>query len=79
MSEADTDRLRWTQIFALRTLHEATLQALIGARNYAVLQLLRERNDLLSERYWAMASFLCVSPLSHHYFVAEECPSAVQT
>ena len=52
MSEADTDWLRWTQIFALRTLHKVTLQALIGARNYTVLQLLRECNDLLSKRYW---------------------------
>lgn len=50
-TEADLDRLRWAQIFALRTLHEATLEQLLGARNYAVRQLLRERNDVLRDRY----------------------------
>jgi hypothetical protein len=34
-----------------RVLYEATLQDLIRAQNYAVDQLLRERNDLLDERY----------------------------
>lgn len=57
MSEADTDRLRWSQLFALRITHEATLQTLLGARNYAVLQLLQERNNLLRERYWTIALF----------------------
>lgn len=50
-TEADLDRLRWAQIFALRTLHEATLEQLLGARNYAVRQLLRERNNVLRDRY----------------------------
>jgi hypothetical protein len=49
-SEADRDRLRWAGLFALRTLHKATLEALLWARNYAALQLLDERNGLLHER-----------------------------
>ena len=57
MSEANTHRLNWSRLLALRTLHEATLQALLGARNYAVLQLLKERNDLLLERYLTLAPF----------------------
>jgi hypothetical protein len=50
-SEADIDRLCWARIFALRTLHEASLSDLLGARNYAAKQILRERNKLLRERY----------------------------
>ena len=61
MSEADAHRLCWSQLFALRTLHEASLQILLGARNYAVLQLLRECNDLLRERYLAPALFFYVA------------------
>jgi hypothetical protein len=49
-SEADRDRLCWACLFALRTLHEATLEALLRARNYAALQLLDEHNSLLCER-----------------------------
>jgi hypothetical protein len=70
-SEADTDRLRWARIFALRTLHEATLSDLLGARNYAAKQLLRERNDLLRERYSTLTLIICAVSLSHtrHLFV----------
>ena len=60
-SEPDKDRLLWSQIFALRTLHEATLQELLGARNYATIQLLSERNSLLRERYLAMDLFFYVA------------------
>ncbi|KAI9463343.1 hypothetical protein BJY52DRAFT_1221798 [Lactarius psammicola] len=35
---------------AIRTLHEATLQELIYARNYAVLHILYERNELMRQR-----------------------------
>ena len=69
MSEADTDRLSWSRLFALRSLHEATLQALLGARNYAVLQLLKERNDLLRERYLALAFFIFDALFSHTLFL----------
>ena len=55
MSEANTDRLSWSRLFALHSLHEATLQALLDARNYAVLQLLKECNDLLRKQYLALA------------------------
>jgi hypothetical protein len=34
----------------VRIVHEATLQNLLQARNYAALQLLEERNSLLRER-----------------------------
>ena len=50
-SEANKARLNWAQIYALRTLHEATLESLLGAQNYATLQPLSERNQLLRERY----------------------------
>jgi hypothetical protein len=49
-SEADLDRLRWARFFALRSIHEATLETLLRARNYAARQLLDERNRLLRER-----------------------------
>ena len=52
-SEADADRLCWARRFSLQTIHEATLEALLCARNYAVLQLLREHNGLLTEWYFA--------------------------
>ena len=51
-SEADTDRLRWARIFSLQTTHKATLEALLCAQNYAVLQLLCELNGLLVEQYF---------------------------
>ena len=70
MSEADTKRLSWSLLFALRTLHEATLQSLLGARNYAVLQLLRERNNLLLEWYLALASFSYAVWFSHTLFLS---------
>ncbi|KAI9443889.1 hypothetical protein H4582DRAFT_2053657 [Lactarius indigo] len=35
---------------AIRTLHEATLQELISARNYPFLQIIHERNELMRER-----------------------------
>ncbi|KAH9033864.1 hypothetical protein EDB84DRAFT_1561599 [Lactarius hengduanensis] len=35
---------------AIRTLHEATLQELINARNYPLLHIIRERNELMRER-----------------------------
>ncbi|KAI9428664.1 hypothetical protein H4582DRAFT_2066770 [Lactarius indigo] len=35
---------------AIRTLHEATLQELISARNYPLLQIIHERNELMRER-----------------------------
>ncbi|KAH9065173.1 hypothetical protein EDB83DRAFT_2315224 [Lactarius deliciosus] len=35
---------------AVRTLHEATLQELINARNYPLLHIMRERNELMRER-----------------------------
>ena len=34
----------------LRLIHEASLQDLLQARNYAALQLLEERNTLLREQ-----------------------------
>jgi hypothetical protein len=49
-SDADRDRLCWARLFALRTLHKATLEALLRTRNYATLQILDERNGLLRER-----------------------------
>ena len=70
MSEADTKRLSWSLLFALCTLHEATLQSLLGARNYAVLQLLRERNNLLLEWYLALASFSYAVWFSHTLFLS---------
>ena len=39
-------------------LHEANLQDLLQARNYATLQLLEERNALLRERYYIWLSLL---------------------
>ena len=42
-SEAET--------LSMQTLHEATLQELIRARNDAVLQILHERNKLMRELY----------------------------
>ncbi|KAI9433622.1 hypothetical protein BJY52DRAFT_1231499 [Lactarius psammicola] len=38
------------EALATRTLHEATLQDLIRAKNYAILHILHERNELLRER-----------------------------
>ncbi|KAH8977173.1 hypothetical protein EDB83DRAFT_2538102 [Lactarius deliciosus] len=35
---------------AVRTLHEATLQELINVRNYPLLHIMRERNELMRER-----------------------------
>ena len=64
-SEADKDRLLWSEIFAIRTLHKATLQELLGTRNYAAMQLLSERNDLLRERYLALGLFFCDAPIYH--------------
>lgn len=63
-SEADIDRLRWAHIFALRTLHEATLSELLKARNSAAKQVLRERNNLLRERYSTLGSIFCASGLT---------------
>jgi hypothetical protein len=63
-SEADIDRLHWAHIFALRTLHEATLSDLLGARNYAAKQILRERNNLLRERYSTLGSIFCAAGLT---------------
>ena len=63
-SEADQDRLHWANIFALRTLHEATLPALLQARNYAVRQLLQERNDLLEEWYSKLGLLFCMAGLT---------------
>ncbi len=40
------------EIRAIEVLHEATLQDLIKTKNYAILQLLEERNKLLRERYF---------------------------
>ena len=40
----------------LHLLHEATLQDLLWARNYAKLQLLKERNALLHEQYYIWLS-----------------------
>ena len=78
MSQADADRLCWSQLLALRSVHEATLETLLGAWNYTVLQLLQERNDLLRERYLAIALLLCLVSLSHFpYFFTGESPSAV--
>ena len=76
MSEADTDRLSWSRLFALCSLHEVTLQALLGARNYAVLQLLKERNDLLREQYLALA-FSIFDALFLTLFFSGESRSAV--
>jgi hypothetical protein len=50
-SNAENPRLIWAEIFAIRNIHEATLQTLISTRNYATLQLLDERNKLLREQY----------------------------
>jgi hypothetical protein len=38
----------------LRLIHEANLQDLLRARNYATIQLLEERNTLLRERYYIL-------------------------
>ena len=45
-SEANQARLCWAEIFALRTLHKATLLELLCTQNYAVRQLLHKYNDL---------------------------------
>jgi hypothetical protein len=50
-SDTDKNRLHWTHVFATQTLHEVTLPTLLGARNYAAIQLLSEHNQLLCERY----------------------------
>ena len=60
-SEPDKDRFLWSQIFALHTLHEVTLQELLGAQNYATIQLLSKRNSLLWEQYLAMDLFFYVA------------------
>ena len=65
MSQADNDRLLWSQIFAIRTLHEANLRSLLSARNYAVLQLLSERNHLLHERYLELGPLIFLVSLTH--------------
>ena len=67
MSQADNDRLCWSQIFALCTLHEANLWSLLGAQNYNVLQLLSERNHLLCERYLELGPLISLPSLSHLY------------
>lgn len=41
---------RLLRVVEIQLLHEATLQDLIRTRNYAVEQLLLERNQLLQER-----------------------------
>ena len=69
MSQADNDRLLWSQIFAIRTLHEANLQSLLSARNYTVLQLLSERNQLLCERYLELGPLILLVSLSHLYYL----------
>jgi hypothetical protein len=52
MSSEDNGRmLNFSDIITIRTVHEATLQDFLNARNFAVLQLLRERNQLLEEQY----------------------------
>lgn len=51
-SEDNNPEVNMSTGLAIRTLHEATLQDLIRARNYDVLQLLGERNLVLRERYW---------------------------
>ena len=38
-------------------MHKATLEALLRAQNYTVLQLLSERNNLLREQYFALIYF----------------------
>ena len=43
----------YTSVLAVRTLHEATLQDLLHARNDAVFKLIHKRNELLRERYFA--------------------------
>ena len=69
MSKADTDRLHWSQHFAICTLHEATLQTLLGTRNYTVLQLLSKCNNLLHEWYLALGSLFLVTLLSHPHLL----------
>ena len=45
------DKDAWLlRVVEIQLLHEATLQDLIRTRNYAVEQLLYERNQLLQER-----------------------------
>ena len=67
MSQANNDRLLWSQIFAIRTLHKANLQSLSSAWNYAVLQLLSERNQLLCEQYLELGPLILLVSLSHLY------------
>ena len=47
-------KLDFRDNMTLRIIHEATLQDLLQARNYAAIQLLEERNALLRERYYAL-------------------------
>jgi hypothetical protein len=49
-SQADSNRQHWAHLFALRTVHEATLEILLRAGNYATLQLFDEHNGLLCEQ-----------------------------
>ena len=61
MPSSDTKNLgRQATVTFLRTLHEATLQDLLRARNCATIQLLSERNKLIRERYsnsWLLYSW----------------------
>lgn len=50
MSYTNSPKINFSDKTTHRTVHEATLQDLLRARNYATLQLLKERNELLCER-----------------------------
>ena len=63
-------KINFSDVLTLRTIHEAGLQDLLRARNYAVLQLLAERNKLLRERYWLLVSLSkCLVVLTAPLFV----------
>jgi hypothetical protein len=59
MSSESTHGIPISKQLRARVLYEATLQDLTRAQNYAVDQLLLERNHLLDERYVDL--FLCRS------------------
>ena len=49
-STLDCDNTWSIQVAETQLLHEATLQDLLRTKNYAVIHLLQERNELLRER-----------------------------
>ena len=57
-SNRDSDFVPWEEVEEIQILHEATLQELLKARNYAVWTLLQEQNAVLHERCVFILSLL---------------------